>query len=331
MSSKKNQTLELFKLLASFMVVFIHVPFYDQAGVIFNTLARFAVPLFLLISGFYSYQIPLKSIKKRIRNVLTILVLSVVCYTLFNMASLLAKGNIGGILLYFGQYINWSTLVKLLLFNMPVCATHIWYLYAIIYVYIIFYIATAIRLNEKIIFAASFILLFLHILLGEGLSIIGISIPIIFIRNFAFMGIPFFGLGLLAKKYENKIFTIPNYVSIIFAITGVITAIVSQFLFGTNELYIGSILILFAIVCVFIKYSTTKFPSFLTSLEGCSTYIYIFHIMIASVFSKIYAFFGFDKNSSIILKNIHPLIVCICSTIFAYIIVQIFKKVSKAK
>ena len=49
--------------------------------------------------------------------------------------------------------------------------------------------------TEKVIFIVSFSLLFLHILLGECLSALGIVVPIPIVRNFALMGIPFFALG----------------------------------------------------------------------------------------------------------------------------------------
>ena len=58
---KKNNTPELLKLFASYMVVFVHVIFSGYIGVAAETLARFAVPFFFLISGFYSYLgLPIK-------------------------------------------------------------------------------------------------------------------------------------------------------------------------------------------------------------------------------------------------------------------------------
>ena len=139
MSIQKNNTLELLKLFASYMVVFIHVIFSGKIGTVMETLARFAVPFFFLISGFYSYQIPPQKIKKRIRNVLTLIVLAAVSYTLFNMVLLLSTGDRNDISAYFSQYADFLTLVKLFAFNVPVCSEYLWYLYAALYVYVIFY------------------------------------------------------------------------------------------------------------------------------------------------------------------------------------------------
>ena len=54
MNTQRNTTLELMKLLASYAVVFIHVLFYGRFGIIVDAIARFAVPFFFLVSGFFS-------------------------------------------------------------------------------------------------------------------------------------------------------------------------------------------------------------------------------------------------------------------------------------
>ena len=325
MNTQKNSTLELLKLFASYMVVFIHVLFYGQAGIVFDTLARFAVPLFFLISGFYSYQITTKKIRKRILNTFSLLIFATLSYTAFNILTYILNNNAGEIIYYFRLYKNVDNLVKLLVFNIPISAFHLWYLYALLYVYIIFYILTALRLNEKVIFIISFLLLLLQVFLGEGLSAVGIVLPTQIVRNFVVTGLPFFGMGLFVKKCEKQLSTVPDYAVAVSAVIGVFAAVFSRYAFGKNELYLGSLFILFSIVCVFIKYSAVQYPSFITALEGCSTYIYIFHIMILSVLNKIYAAYAIDINASIILKNLHPIVVCVLSTLVAYVLINIKK------
>ena len=328
MSIRKNSTLELFKLFASYMVVFIHVTFHGKIGVAAVALARFAVPFFFLVSGFYSYQISCEKIKKRLRNILTLLILAVVCYNALEIAMLL-RWNRNGLMALFEKFTDLSTYIKFILFNVPVNAGHVWYFWAILYVYLIFYFVTSLHVKDNLIFTISLFLLCLNVLLGEGLSILGIKLPIYYTRNFALTGIPFFALGLLAKKYEHKFQAIPNYVICICAIIGVLGTIISRYILGENELYIGSLFILFATSCGFIKYKDVKHPSFLTALEGCSTYIYIFHITISSVIYIIYSILDIDTYGSVIWENLHPLIVCVSSTIFAYFFIKILKKLQK--
>ena len=247
------------------------------------------------------------------------------------MIPFVLRGNAKGISAYFSNYLNIATLIKAIVFNVPVSATHLWYLLASIYVYIVFYFVTVLHLNEKLVYFVSFALLFLHILLGECLTAVGFLVPRTIMRNFALMGIPFFVLGLFVKKHENKLKNVPNHVIIIAVVIGVFASLFSRYSFGENQLYIGSLFILFAMVATFIKYSTAKYPPFLNALSGCSTYIYIFHIMISVVINEIYKLFNINFNSSVVLQYVHPIIVCIISTAVAYGIIQFLKLFSAKK
>ena len=229
MNTQKSNTLELIKLFSSFMVVFIHVPFGGKVGVAVDALARFAVPFFFLVSGYYSYQINCEKIKKRIGNILSLLILSTVCYAVFEIAVLL-KYNMNGLFALFNKYTEINSYAQLLLFNAPVIAGHLWYLWAMLYVYVIFYFVTKSRVKEKVIFTISFSLLVLNLLLGEGLSLFGIVLPIPVVRNFATTGIPFFALGLFVKKYEDKFRGVPNCVIPVFVAIGALESVISAFL-----------------------------------------------------------------------------------------------------
>ena len=323
MSKQQNDTLELLKLFASYMVVFIHVIFSGKIGTAVETLARFAVPFFFLISGFYSYQIPPQKIKKRIKKILTLIIFATVSYTLFNMLLLLSNNKLEGVVAYFRQYTDLFTLIKLFVFNVPICSEYLWYLYAIFYVYAIYYFATIFHVKEKTIFTVSFSILILHVLAGELLSAFGILLPGLIVRNFATIGIPFFVLGLFAKKHQHKFLAIPNYVILLSIIIGILESFFSRYFFEKKEIYIGSLCILFAFMCVFMKYSTIRYPKFLIALEGCSTYIYIFHDMISKTIRALYTAVGIDMKSSIVLTNLHPIIVCISATVFAYMLIKI--------
>ena len=330
MNTRKNNTLELLKLFASYMVVFIHISFYGKMGAAIDALARFAVPFFFLVSGYYSYQITCNTIKKRIKNILSLLILSAVCCTAFEIVTLL-KYNMNGLIELLNKCTDLSTYVKLLIFNAPIVSGHLWYLFAILYVYVIFYFATKFQIKEKVIFIVSMLLLLLNLLLGEGLAVFGKVLPIYAVRNFALLGIPFFALGLFAKKYEHKFRSVPNYLILVFVALGAFESVISQYFLGSNELYVGSLLVLAAIVCVVVKYADVKLPSFLTALDGCSTYIYIFHIMISTCFFIVYGVLGIDIYSSVILENLHPIVVCIASTVFSYLFVKILEKIRKNK
>ena len=326
MSDNRNRTLDVLKLFASYMVVFIHVMFYGKIGVAVDALARFAVPLFFVVSGFYSYEISLKQIKKRVAHTLQLIAFAAAVYILWNVLQLLIEQDTQGLVQYLNSYLSIKNLLKLLVFNIPLFTVHLWYLFALLYVYVFYYFAVFFSIRKRLVFSMSILLLVLHVLLGEGLSIFKIVIPIPLVRNFALMGIPFFGLGLLTNTYKQKLCNTPNYMINIFLMVGILETVFSRYFFGKNELYIGSLFVLLACIVTFIKFPNIEYPSALISLTSCSTYIYIFHPLISKLINKLYPIINISFDSSVFLQMIHPILVCVLSTFWAYLLNKLSKQ-----
>ena len=321
MERQRNNTLEIIKLFASYMVVLIHFYFQDGIGSYMDAWARFAVPLFFTVSGFYSYQISLNKIKKRIKNIVCLTAFSTLLYTIFNVARLIVSNDTIEILSYFERYLNRDVLVRLLIFNIPLSSEHLWFLFALIYVYAIYYLITKHKISETFMVATSVFLLLVHIGLGEFALAIGVDLPAFVVRNFIFMGIPFFYLGIVAKKYEQKIVKTPNWVVFVLLVVGLLETYFSRKNIGKNDLYIGSILLCLFVVALFVKYSNKKYPEILVEISGCNTYIYILHFMVISI-TKI-AYNILDINISPVASYV---IVCVLSTVMAYCTASINKK-----
>lgn len=326
MRKQRNDTLSVLKLFAAYMVVFIHVPFYGRIGVAVDALARFAVPFFFLVSGFYSYKITPDKIKHRLFHLLSLLALAAVAYTTYNLLILLVKTGPQATLPYFQPYLDPTKLVKLLAFNVPVYSSHLWYLLAIVYVYCILLLTTKCRFPEKMLFGFSLLALLLNLLLGEGLSLFRLSVPRYVIRNFALFGIPFFGLGMLARKHRDRLSSFSPFVIVGAAVVGVLATMLSCYFVKPNELYLGSLFILFSLVAIFIRYSTANYPAWLLKLTSYSPYIYIFHRMVSAVLENGYAFLGLNYTSSITLQMLHPPVVCVVTTAIAYILLKVTQK-----
>ena len=331
MNHSRNNTLDFMKLIASYMVVFIHVLFYGQVGTLFDALARFAVPLFFTVSGFYSYDVTEKQIKRRIVHIFRLLLFAVATYTLWNVLPYVIAMDIQGLVQYFSGYSNFEKFVKLLLLNVSLCSVHLWYLYAILYVYICYLLVLVFKIKKKIVFVASLLILALHLILGEGLAICKVIVPISIVRNFALMGIPFFGLGLLAYRYRHKLCNVSNGIIIISLVIGMVETVLSRYFFGKNELYIGSVFILFSLVVIFVKYPDMAVPPAWISIASCSTYIYIFHPMVSIIVGEIYSVCSVDYYSSVLLQMLHPIVVCMLSSLLALGINKIAHKIQMKK
>ena len=72
--AKRNECLNLLKCAACFGVVFIHVPFPGYLGDVIKSLSMFAVPLFYMIAGYYSYGCDYEKIKRRFIKICKIFV-----------------------------------------------------------------------------------------------------------------------------------------------------------------------------------------------------------------------------------------------------------------
>jgi peptidoglycan/LPS O-acetylase OafA/YrhL len=329
MKSQRNDTLGILKLFASYMVVFIHVQFYGQIGSAVDALARFAVPFFFLVSGFFSHEITTQKIKERILKLLSLTFLAFTIYWGYNILTLLQERSNLELDQYFMQYFKLETMLQLLLLNVPVHTGHLWYLLAIIYVYILYYYFTAYKLSEKLLYVISLLALILHLLMGEVLTAFNVVIPTPFVRNFALMGVPFFGAGVIAKQHVQTLRKTPTYIIMGSIIFGILETVLSRYFFGENQLYIGSLFVVFSFLVVFIKYPELKCPSSLLVLTKCSTYIYILHPLVSSILKKIYTLVGIDFSVSFIEGMLHPIIVCIISTIMAYLLLEIISYKNK--
>ena len=108
---------DLMRIIASFFVVLIHASTAEGVGLAYNALARFSVPVFVLISGYYLLRRPTAGLRiaRRIGYFVGIHVLwSVLYYVFYRLMGDLPRSDVGGVIRY--------------LLTQP---THLWYLYAL--------------------------------------------------------------------------------------------------------------------------------------------------------------------------------------------------------
>ena len=115
--SVRDTDTDLMRLIASFFVVLIHASSTEGAGMVYNALARFSVPVFVLISGYYLLRRPTAGarIARRIASLVGIHMLwSVLYYLFYRLMGDLPRGTAMDVIRY--------------LITQP---THLWYLYAL--------------------------------------------------------------------------------------------------------------------------------------------------------------------------------------------------------
>lgn len=317
--NNRNITLDLLKLLASYMVVFIHFNFYGNFGIVVDAIARFAVPLFFMSSGFFCYNNSPYKIKQKAVRILKMFLLATILYHLFNIIILVLEGEAGGIASYLVSLFSLKTIVEFVFLNVTSSSTHLWFLLALVYIYIMQYFVVKYKIKDRLVFLFSCVALSIHLFADEFLPMFGVEVEVV--PTFLLIGFPFFTFGLLMKKNESKLKNINNSVLIVLMILGVVEIVFSRLAFTLNEVYLGTIPFVFALLVIAIKYPEIKCSGFLLTLCACSTDIYIYHRVIGRVITKGLKMAGVDTTIAL-YNNLITIAICIASTVFALILLK---------
>jgi len=195
----RNNGLDVLKFLCAFFVICIHATFSWREYI--EPLTRVAVPVFFIISGYF-YPRDSARQKKQIIKILKILMFSCLFYVVWGIVkTLLEHGSVKALLQ------SWFTVKNLLrfgLFNSVPFIGHLWYLSALLYVHLVFYVVG--EKGIRYIFLLCPALLIGLIILGSYSPLIfGKKIAPIFSRNFFFTGLPFFACGYKAQKEAYRL------------------------------------------------------------------------------------------------------------------------------
>lgn len=131
-----NFKLNFLKGMACMGVVFIHIPFPGKFGEIVLYASAYAVPIFFMIAGYYAWGKGPEVIKRRLIKIINIFLYAYTLFFVFNL-TIAAKNHEVGV--WFSTHFNWKTLVLLVCFCTIDFAIPLWYLIAMIELYIVWY------------------------------------------------------------------------------------------------------------------------------------------------------------------------------------------------
>ena len=292
--NKKNQwnySLDLLKFISSFMIVCINFKFFGEVGKFVTVISRFAVPVFFMISGYYSCNDDLKAVKDKIIRIMKMYIFAVVLYFCFNVIVKVLSGQYKEAIWYVSTYLRFRYTSKTILFNESITAMHIWFLGALIYSYGIRYLVIRFKVKENIINILSFVLLVINIALGIGMSVLKITTPSFLLhnyilRNFLFMGFPLFTIGRLINKKEDVILNVLSCKILVFLVLlSVADAVLMWKVDWTKDLYAGSILMAVTLFVIALKMKDKTYHPNVNALFNTSTLVYVIHVMIGNIIS----------------------------------------------
>jgi len=279
----KIPAIEYCRIIAAVFVVFIHFEFPGIAGDFASCLARFAVPFFFILSGYFSYLAEEAAIRKRTLRVLKINLYATLLYILWGSYKARYVYQQSRTL-WLMEELSIANLAKWFLNNVNPFAGHLWYLTALIVCYLVLLLYLRWRETDRCyqpLYAAGAFLFAIHFVLSSVSAAADFEMPLLLYRNALLFGFPMFVLGMFLHNYQEKLIriyhlTIPKL--ILFVITGILLSILQWFGTGKTEMPAGTLLEVTALLLLLVTLpQPAKVPAFVSGFGTLSTYVYVTH------------------------------------------------------
>lgn len=251
---RSNDVLNVWKGLAIFGVVFFHcrIPFAELDNLC-QALLRFSVPLFFMVSGYFSWDkesdISVAKIKRHMAKIGKLCLVSSALAFLFLEALGLLSGGPGRALEKLGNFFSAQNLAIWICFNQDPFINILWFVFAQLYAY-----AILLFLCRRNLMRAGYRLmvglLAALALLADILPIFGVSVTLFYYRNFLFLGLPYMLLGYWV--HENKqclLQRVPQRRIILLILAASLEVALESALLGRRDVYLGT---LFQVIGIFL-------------------------------------------------------------------------------
>lgn len=321
----KNDCLNVWKGIAAFAVVLIHCTLPGVPGEIIKGIARFAVPLFFLISGYFAYGREDAVLRRREIHILRLYVGAVAVYYLWAairyFLSQRTFAQMGAELFPDGG----RTVSDLLFFNRTAMAPHLWFMGALVYCYL-FYRLLARKCLEERAYLLIPVLLAANLLLGEGRGLTGIAVPVRWLRSFWLTGFPFFlwGSWFACREKQGRL-QLHRGAGMALVAGGMLLSSVECLWSGYDELYVGSILTAGGLFSLALAFADLGKGSLLARIgERDSANIYLWHMLLRNFAALAFLMAGVYETMA--CQLLMPFLVGAASTALAELMYRRKKK-----
>ena len=327
---ERNHTLNYLKALASFCVVMLHCGFPGIAGKLIYGPARFAVPFFFMVSGYYVYsedrEKVINGLPRKIKHIALLLIETELIYLVWHIIQNAIGGGWGSVETWFSDTFSVSKLIRFLIFQTTPIGDVSWFLVALLICYLATYGIAYFNLwGITAVFIP--ILLGVNIFLGEIAPFFGIDTQWYWCSNFWMLGFPYYAMGYWIKRNQNSFGNRCTARNIVFVvILSVLLITVERIMTNASQLFIGNIplvMILF-MFCIKYPYKLPKNRNIDSIADKYSFHIYILHPIIRDVYGKVFEVLGLNNNTVILW--IRPIVVFLLSLICAYVFKLTFER-----
>lgn len=322
----ENKALYTLEGIACILVIFIHCGFPGYLGNLMETIARISVPIFFMISGYFNLNASNDKIKDRIKKQIKIFFVAYLIYFIYcNFENIVLNGT-NTMAEYNKEVFSLEYIIDFVFFNrLHIIGTHLWFIIGLIYCYI-----TKLAFNDnekkgKYVIFIIIIPIFKYIL--ELLMIIDSGYESTILRNWLFVGLPFFYLGEYIRKNEKEIINVSNKKIILLAIISFIGLFIERIAFkilfdDRLQVFISTYFLCYYLFIFCIKNKEYNINSFYIFGKNYALMIYlshnIFNYFLRNIIIKK---LGFEINGYLL-----PILVVFLTSVFSIIMKYLSSK-----
>lgn len=313
---KRLYNIDLLKFFCAVLVIFLHMHTPYQGYIL--PLTRCAVPCFLIVSGYFIFNTDEQkfqsNLKRNIGKIFHIFVWSTLLFAFVKFLFAIKNHDY--------SFLNLNSFIKFAVFNENPFGFHLWYVGAYLYTLLIVLFLKQYNL-VKWFYCAIPVLLLTDLCLGKySLVLWHKEIPFICVRNFLCVGMPYFGIGMLIKKYSETLLGI-KYLPMLTSGGGVLFSLTllaenrlltALDLNATRDHYASSTLLAVSLVLFSLSAKQVGKNGLSKLGEKDSLYIYIFHPLFIMFFSTANKYLPYFWQTTYLYWS--PVIVLIVTILF---------------
>lgn len=295
--STRNESMECWKMIAAFLVVFNHASFPGTLGSIIVHLGGFAVPIFFMICGYFNFQATSEQVARRTKHIAELLLIGTLSYIVWGCIATELEG--GSSIAYLRAAIpDPDEIVRWLILHVHPYAGHLWYLNASIAVYLVFYVYTRFANTDTICYRPFYILCLIQFAIvfamDTATSAWSAENVHLFARCGWFAGLPMFGAGLFLREHQERIFSafsLSGWKLVLSAILGAMLTILQGRTTGLGVLPFGTLIGVVSIMLFLVSHPVVPIKSktakrLIMKFGPISTWIYIVHLIFVLCYER---------------------------------------------
>lgn len=303
---KENNFLRLLCAVIIFFVVFEHCRIDSPVTEYIVGIGRFAMPIFLMLSGYYIFSNDGHSEKRLPQKTIRILALLIILKLLYLAIDI--------VYCCFGVYTIEYVIHGFLIWTDY--NTHAWFLYSLFGVYMFWLILAHFKIDYRKTYILVPIVLVIDLLFAEFLPMFGMDTVKIGESTYPFIGIPFFIMGYIIHRHRDRIEEIFSNAALwIMIVLGTVLSAIGTALVPTSNLFVGSVMLAFAIFVGSFRIPSDRLRCRPLEYVGrhLVVWIYVIHAAIIQIFAL--SFTQLSGQAWFIYSE--PLIVSIISLVIA--------------